>query len=391
MSTVSQKTVTSAESFALLGASAAFGTSLSVGVGSVSGEPKAPLISSGIGVGHASIADTGVTVLACPKGAVAAVDVRGGGPGTRETDLLAPENTVERVHSIVLSGGSAFGLAAADGVMRELADRKIGFEVTPAFPDIIVPIVPGAVIFDLLLGSPETPTEQLGREAVRNALNSLADAAPSPSGNVGAGVGAMAGAIKGGLGQACVRDSEGTWVAAVMVANPFGAVIDPLGRLHGNPELPPVSVEALAKLDEVFVGRSKVMRPSAPGEGPGSAGEDVGVVKRNTTIGCVVTNATLSTSQAKRLAMCAHDGLARAIRPAHAPMDGDTIFALSVSENKDDAQSGVSGTVQPEQMALLTAMAADAVQFAIVDAVTSASSRAGVAAYSDLVANSSQE
>lgn len=379
------------DSFAIHGASAAFGTSLRTGAGCVSGGDCAPLTAAGIGVGHASTADTGVTVLVCPEGAIAAVDVRGGGPGTRETDLLAPENTVERVNAIVLSGGSAFGLAAADGVMRELAERKLGFQVTPEFPDIIVPIVPGAVIFDLLLGSPVTPDANLGRKAVSAALSSLDDATPSESGCVGAGVGAMAGAIKGGLGQSCVRDSSGTWVAAVMVANPFGAVIDPLGRLYGNPELPPVSDAALAQLNQVFVGRSKVMRPTASDAGGDAAGGiDASVVKRNTTIGCVITNAPLTTSQVKRLAMCAHDGLARAIRPAHAPMDGDTIFALSAPDRAEAENAAQAGAVAPEQMALLTAMAADAVQFAIVDAVVSASTRAGVSAYRDLIGHAAE-
>nr|WP_205570502.1 P1 family peptidase [Corynebacterium lactis] len=332
----------------------------------------------GISVGHATSGDTGVTVIAAPGGAVAAVDVRGGGPGTRETDLLAPENTVERAHAIVLSGGSAFGLATADGVMRELAERGIGFEVTPARPDVIVPIVPGAVIFDLLLGEPTIPSAELGRRALNSALDDAPDGPVSsaPSGSVGAGTAAMAGAIKGGFGQARVAaGDDGYWVAALMVVNSFGAVIDSSGRAYGLPALPPVSEASLAALDKVFVGRTKVLAEPGPG---GAASASV----RNTTIGCLMTNAPLTTAQLKRVAMCGHDGLARAVRPAHAPMDGDTLFALSTAGLGADAGSTSVGA---ETVALLTAMAADAVQFAIVDAITSATSRGGVPALRDLI------
>ncbi|MDO5030732.1 MAG: P1 family peptidase [Corynebacterium sp.] len=343
--------------------SSAFGTSITAGPGSFADI-------DGISIGHASEGDTGVTVIAAPSGATGAVDVRGGGPGTRETDLLAPENTVERAHAIVLAGGSAFGLAAADGVMRELRDRGIGFEITPTRPDILVPIVPGAVIFDLLLGEPTLPTAQLGREALSHALDD--DSAASPSGTIGAGTGAMAGAIKGGFGQAKVTSADGKYfVAAAMVVNSFGAVIDDEGHLYGMPTAAGVSREALAKLDEVFVGRTKVLTEEA---GQGQPSQST----RNTTIGTLVTNAPLSTAQLKRLAMCGHDGLARAIRPAHAPMDGDTLFALSTGNLAE------SEGLDPEVVALLTAMAADAVQMAIVDAVLSASGRAGVAAVSEM-------
>ncbi len=185
-----------------------------------------------VSIGHATLGDTGVTVLyAGPQGAVASVDVRGGGPGTRETDLLEPHNTVERVHAIVLSGGSAFGLAAADGVMRELATHDIGF---PVFgedrPGPRVPIIPAAVIFDLIVGEVHYPTASDGAAALRAALS---DAAFAPllevSGTVGAGTGATAGRLRGGFGAASVTahaPSHDYQVTAYMVANPAGEVVD---------------------------------------------------------------------------------------------------------------------------------------------------------------------
>lgn len=347
--------------------SAALGTSIDIGAGCLDSI-------DGISIGHAAEGDTGVTVIAAPGGAVGAVDVRGGGPGTRETDLLAPENTVERAHAVVLAGGSAYGLAAADGVMRELRDRGIGFEVTPTRPDILVPIVPGAVIFDLLLGEPTLPTAELGREALSHALDDVPE--DSPSGTVGAGVGAMAGAIKGGFGQARVTSADGKYfVAAAMVVNSFGAVIDPEGHLYGMPAAAGASKDALAQVDQVFVGRTKILADAA-GDGESSAST------RNTTIGTLITNAPVTTAQLKRLAMCGHDGLARAIRPAHAPMDGDTLFALSSAEAADSENVESVGS---DVVALLAAMAADAVQMAIVDAVMSATGRAGVAALSEML------
>ncbi|MEJ6019141.1 P1 family peptidase [Corynebacterium sp. H113] len=357
-----------------------FGASINRGAGCLDGLSE-------VAIGHASVADTGVTVIATPKGAVAAVDVRGGGPGTRETDLLSPENTVEKVHSIVLAGGSAFGLAAADGVMRELARRGIGFEVTPDFPDVLVPIVPGAVIFDLLLGSKDVPDAALGAQAVAAALDQLDDesvnATPAtsvPSGCVGAGTGAMAGAIKGGFGQACVALPGGYFVAAVMVANPMGAVVGPDGRLYGDSTQPAVPEQAMAELAKRFVGMTKVPVPKESTTHDGADKAASSASTRNTTIGCLITNAPVTQAQAQRLAMCGHDGLARAIRPAHAPMDGDTLFCVSIGGN-DSAALSVDST----ELAMLTVAASDAVENAIVDAVLSAEGRAGVPAWKDLV------
>lgn len=349
------------------------------------GPAASPSRLPGISVGHASAADTGVTVVACPEGAVAAVDVRGGGPGTRETDLLEPRNTVRQAHAVVLSGGSAFGLAAADGVMRGLADRGHGFGVTEEFPDVRVPIVPAAVIFDLLLGRRDVPDAELGRKALDEALacdDSADDVAGVESGCVGAGTGAMAGALKGGVGQASVTLADGATVAAIVVANPMGAVAGPDGRLWSDPGRGVIPDEALAALGEKFVGLTKV--PVAADDGAGSL---------NTTIGCIVTDAALTQDQAQRLAMSGHDGMARAIRPAHLPMDGDTLFCLSTGTfpGPDTVESDAAEEktpVGPETLALLAAAAADAVEHAIVDAVVSARSRAGVPSFGDLIGDS---
>ena len=397
-------------------ASASFGGRLTTG-------PAAdPSRLPGVSVGHASAADTGVTVVACPEGAVAAVDVRGGGPGTRETDLLEPHNTVREAHAIVLSGGSAFGLAAADGVMRGLAERGHGFGVTEEFPDVRVPIVPAAVIFDLLLGERDVPDADMGRAALAAALdgseadtgsdagseadtgsdagsgagsdagsNSGSDSGPgSGSGCVGAGTGAMAGAIKGGVGRAAVTLADGSTVAAIVVANPMGAVAGPDGRLWADPGRGAIPESALAAIGERFVGLTKV---AVPKDAAGDGG-DGAVGKLNTTIGCIVTDAALTQDQAKRLAMAGHDGLARAIRPAHLPMDGDTLFCLATGTfratgalegEKDPAGPSASDPVDPAALALLSAAAADAVEHAIVDAVTAAESRAGVPSFTDLI------
>ncbi|OHO64462.1 P1 family peptidase [Corynebacterium sp. HMSC036D02] len=310
----------------------------------------------GFSVGHVTHEDTGVTVIYCgEQGTVAGVDVRGGGPGTRETDLLEPHNTVERVHALVLAGGSAFGLAAADGVMRGLEEAGIGF---PAFGEDIpgprVPIVPGAVIFDLLAG-PQRPTAEDGEAALRAALAGH----DATSGSVGAGTGACAGKIRGGVGTAFVDASPFT-VAAVVVANPVGQVIDAeTGRLFGAPGVPAVDVEKFAaarSLAEAFTGTSRL----------------------NTTIGAVLTDAPLSKAQVKRLALAGHDGIARAVRPAHSPLDGDTLFAAASGTQPADQGIGAA------ELASLSAAAADAVEAAIVDAVVSATPGLGLETYSSL-------
>ena len=369
------------------GASALFGGSLTTGRGC--GLTDLP----GISVGHASVDDTGVTVIACPGGATAAVDVRGGGPGTRETDLLDPHNTVRQAHAIVLSGGSAFGLAAADGVMRGLADRGHGLTVTEEFPDVRVPIVPAAVIFDLLLGERTTPDADLGRAALDAALGADREPGGEPgveSGCVGAGTGAMAGALKGGVGQASVRLPGGRTVAAIVVANPLGAVVDPEGRPWGDPAKGRLSADAISALSRRFIGLTKVPVPGASESESGAAPPAAPPATLNTTIGCIVTDAPLTQDQAKRLAMSGHDGMARAIRPSHLPMDGDTLFCLAATgdtgDTGDTGEDGAGG-VPPEELAMLAAAAADAVQHAIVDAVISATGRGGVASFAELTAD----
>ncbi len=309
----------------------------------------------GIAVGHAGLGDTGVTVILArsPRGATAGVDVRGGGPGTRETDLLEPHNTVDRVHAIVLSGGSAYGLAAADGAMGVLERAGHGFPVLgEGRGGPIVPIVPAAVIFDLLVGDPDhRPTAADGARATRAALAGGQD---RTSGSVGAGSGATAGVLRGGFGQAS-RSVGGYTVAAGVVANPVGEVVDPLtGLLHGDPTRPPVDPARLSAL-------------AAPG------------AKLNTTIGVVVTDAPVSGAQAKRLAMVGHDGLARAVRPAHSPLDGDTLFAMSTAER--------AGGVDLATMVELSAVAAEVVTAAIVDAVVCAVPGHGLETYSGLSAH----
>ena len=304
----------------------------------------------GISIGHYSGTDTGVTVLYCgPGGALGSVDVRGGGPGTRETDLLQPHNTVERVHAVVLAGGSAFGLAAADGVMNELAERGIGF---PVFgedkPGPRVPIVPGAVIFDLLVG-PSRPGPEEGAAALQAALTGSDES----MGSVGAGVGATAGKLRGGFGLATRRVGDYE-VSAAMVANPVGEVIEPQsGRLYGAPGRTPVNAAAYRALPH-------------PAES-----------KLNTTIGAVLTDAPVTTAQAQRLAMTAHDGIARAVRPAHSPLDGDTIFTLSTAKRPAELST--------QMVTQLCAAAADAVEEAIVNAVTAANPGLGLSAYRDLL------
>lgn len=316
----------------------------------------------GIRLGHISLGDTGVTALVAtdPHGMVAAVDVRGGGPGTRETDLLASHNTVERVNAIVLCGGSAFGLAAADGAMTELERRGVGFAVFgDSAPDLVVPIVPAAVIFDLAVGDPShRPTADDGAAAVARALDT--PGARSETGSVGVGCGATAGVLRGGFG-AAATSVAGYTVAAYVAANPVGSVIDPAtGLLYGDASLPPVDLERFTQL----------RRP---------------MPKLNTTIGVIVTDAPLGPAALKRLAMTGHDGIARAVRPAHSPLDGDTLFAVSVADAgvHGAAQDGVAGDV--EKRALLGEAAANMVQAAIVNAVVAAHPAYGVNAWRELI------
>ncbi|WP_293819440.1 P1 family peptidase [uncultured Corynebacterium sp.] len=372
---------------------------------------------AGIGVGHAVCeggeGDSGVTMIVAPKSATASVDVRGGGPGTRETDLLAPHNTVQSVHAIGLCGGSAFGLDALTGAMAELESRGIGFPVLgPEHPEKLVPIVPGAVIFDLLLGRWDSrPDAATGAAATAAALDAVVGdgdgSAVEPgalvqgaseqralNGNVGAGLGASAGALKGGFGQASAVFPEGTPLAGVTVAvgivvNPQGAVFDPVtglpwglaaelngefaryGLADGLVDGEPVGAEGVNRLKSKNLLGTKITA-------------DMLAQKLNTTIGVVATDAPLTKAQAKRLALAGHDGIARAIRPAHMPMDGDTLFALATGEHGSGA-AGAERGVDDIGMSLLSAVAANTVERAIVHAVLAAESAFSVPSWRDVV------
>jgi L-aminopeptidase/D-esterase-like protein len=315
----------------------------------------------GIQVGHAQNDEalTGCTVILCEDGAVGGVDQRGGAPGTRETDLLRPMHLVEKVHGVLLTGGSAFGLDAATGVMRYLEERKIGFNAGVGR----VPIVPAAVIFDLALGRADVrPDAVLGYQACQNAKTTAVS-----EGNVGAGTGASVGkifgmnqAMKSGLGTASV-DLGGVIVGAIVVVNAFGDVIDPQNSqiIAGvrSAQRGPIKLGAsgyfadtLATLRS-FVGRSSM----------GFA------TRSNTVIGVVATNARLNKEEANKMAQMAHDGLARAIRPAHTMLDGDTIFALSTGDKKADVN-------------IVGAYAAEVLAQAVVRAVRAAKPAGGLPA-----------
>lgn len=303
----------------------------------------------GIEVGQYTLGTrlTGCSVVLARDGAVAAVDVRGAAPGTRETDLLEASNLVQKVHAIVLCGGSAFGLDAASGVVRWLDERGIGF----ATPHGIVPIVPAAVLFDLPVVRPGDDARARPDAQAGYAACEAASRLPPVSGNAGAGAGASVGklfglqrAMKGGVGHACVR--VGPWVVAAMVAcNAVGDVTDPdSGRVLAGAR----TADGTALLDtQRALLQGEYPQPPVPGT--------------NTTIGVVATNALLDKAQAKRLAMSGHDGLARSVRPAHTPFDGDTLFAMA---------TGTEST--PPDALLLSIMAAQACALATVDAVLSA-------------------
>lgn len=283
---------------------------------------------AGLTVGHAQrIGDgwlTGTTcVLTGPEGAVGGVDVRGGGPGTCETDLLDPRNLVERVHAVVLTGGSAYGLASACGVMAHLEAAGVGFPIGEG----LVPIVPAAVIFDLGRGGDfrARPDAAMGAAAAEAALAADPDA-PVTQGNVGGGTGAKAGGLKGGVGSASAVLPDGTTVGALVVANPVGSAVDPTtGALYAAQFSLPGDFPAMGPADPAEVAEARRLaaeRAEATGQPPYAMA---------TTIGVLATDATLSKAQCQKLAGIGHDGLARAIRPVHTMFDGDTIFALSTT------------------------------------------------------------
>jgi L-aminopeptidase/D-esterase-like protein len=315
----------------------------------------------GIQVGNAELPGlvTGATAVIPERPAIAAVDVRGGGPGTRETEALAAGSTVQQVHGIALAGGSAYGLDAAGGVMHWLRRQGRGFAVGGA----VVPIVPGAIIFDLNTGETSggpkdwdhPPWWELGYRAAAAASRDFA------LGNAGAGLGARAGKLKGGLGTASVQ-SGGITIGALAVANPVGSVVIPGTRtfwawpfeMNGEfgGQTPPTAPPA--DLDYAFT------RPAGT----------------NTTIAVIAIDAQLTRGQAKRIAVMAHDGFARAIRPVHSPLDGDTVFVLA---------AGGAALADPiNDLARLGMLAADCTARAITRGVFEAQALAGWPAYRDL-------
>ena len=317
----------------------------------------------GILVGHYTDTDaaSGVTVVICAEGAVTGVDVRGSAPGTRETDLLAPTNLVEKAQAVVLSGGSVFGLAAADGVVRWLAKKGFGF---PLDNGHVAPIVPAAVLYDLGRGADFVPPirAEWGEKACREANNG-----PVACGCVGAGTGAWSGSIKGGLGNASLILNSGVVVAALVAVNSAGSAINPdtgcpweigleIGNEFGQQGKRAVSLPLLTE--------------SAP--------------VKNTTIGIIATDAILTKAQAQKVAQMTHDGMARAIRPSHTMFDGDAIFCMATGKRKLPESSGFFSTPQAQAINEIGHSAADCMSRAITRAILTAESLAGKTAFCDL-------
>ena len=317
----------------------------------------------GIKVGSYTLSErpTGCTVILAKDGTTGSVDVRGGAPGTRETDLLNPVNMVQIVNAVVLSGGSAYGLDAASGVMKFLDERNIGYPVGAAG---VVPIVPAAILFDLPFGN--KPKIRPGADCGYKAAEAASEA-PVQEGNVGAGAGATVGksggaragqgggAMKAGLGSAALKMPNGLVVAAIVAVNAGGDIIDPwTGQVVAGARGPDGKL-----LDARRLVRGDVARPARPGE--------------NTTIGLVATNARLTKVQAEKMAQMAHDGYARAISPVHTPGDGDTIFSLATGTWTGDANYGQVG-----------ALAAEVMADAIVRAAVMATSSEGLPAARDI-------
>lgn len=348
--------------------------SLATGLGSITDV-------SGIKVGHhhrcdpdATVGDKsspgrgwacGTTVVLAPPGTVGAVDVRGGAPGSRETELLYVSNSVRHVDAVVLSGGSAFGLAAADGVMTWLEERGRGVNMTGG----TVPIVPAAVIFDLPVGAwSNRPTAEFGYAA--------ADAADAAGvnvavGSVGAGVGARAGVLKGGVGTASTMLESGVTVGAIVVVNSAGEVFDTATGLPWMAEFAAEFGLSVPPAEQIaaYAARQRELSPL------------------NTTIAVIATDAALSKAACHRVAVAAQDGLARSIRPVHTPLDGDTVFMLATGAVEVEPSPDTPAAMSPE-MALTTAIgvaAADCLARAVLAGVLAAESAAAIPTYRDLV------
>ena len=311
----------------------------------------------GVKVGHFTLSErpTGCTAIIVKDDTTGGVDVRGGAPGTRETDVLNPVNNVQIVNGISLSGGSAYGLDTASGVMRWLEEHKLGYKVSQAG---VVPIVPAAILFDLPFGGKPTirPTADCGYKAA-----GAASTAPVQEGNVGAGAGATVGKtagrpMKAGVGSAAIRLPNGLVVGALVAVNAVGDIIDPsTGQV----------VAGTRTEDGRHLADARKLLRAGGGRG-GRPGE-------NTTIGIVATNAKLTKAQAQKMAQMAHDGYARAISPVHTPGDGDTIFSLATGTWSGEANYGQIGS-----------LAAEAMADAIVRAATQAASSNGVPSAAEL-------
>jgi len=309
---------------------------------------------------------TGTTVVMSRSGFTAGVDVRGGGPGTRETDALRPGNLVSTIHAVCLTGGSAYGLSAADGVATRLEELGLGHPVGPDRAHV-VPVVPAAVIFDLGRGGQFTnrPNAEFGSRATRRASTSGA-----ARGSIGAGTGAITGGLAGGIGSASMTigtGSDAVTVAALAVVNSHGSAIDDgtgLPRAHDGTLRALSATRRRAVLDAV----------QRSGRGP----NDPDSSELNTTLAVVVTDAVVDGTEATRIATVAQDGLARAIRPVHSLFDGDTVFALSTG------RVALSAEHRPVALNLLSAAAADCVALACADAVISATAHSGAPSYTEL-------
>lgn len=316
----------------------------------------------GIKVGHFTDKrrPTGCTVILCEGGAFTGVDVAGGAPGTREIALLNPIENVQRAYAVVLSGGSAFGLDAATGVMRYLDEKGIGYNVGKAG---VVPIVPSAILFDLEIGNPKIrPTAESGYEACQ-----VATTEPVAEGNIGAGAGATVGklfgmthAMKAGLGSASIHVGDsGVVVGAIVAVNGVGDVYNPEnGEIIAGARLPDNKgfIDSMSRIRAGYGIRPRPRRDT------------------NTTIGVVATNATLTKTQMSKVAEMAHDGLARTINPVHTPWDGDSIFAMATAKLKGPVNYGMIG-----------ALAADAMAMAVLRATVNASGIPGIPSYRDIL------
>jgi len=317
----------------------------------------------GIKVGHAQDMDalTGCTVVLTEKGAVGGVDQRGGAPGTRETDLLRPMHMVDKVHGILLTGGSAYGLDAATGVMKYLEEHGVGFNSGV----VRVPIVPAAVLFDLGIGNPSIrPDAVMGYQACQNAVSG-----EFAQGNVGAGTGASVGkilgmkqAMKSGIGSASLDIGDGVIVSALVAVNAFGDVVDPQNRQIVAGARPmqagPISIGG----KDQFANTLEIMKSFA-----GRTIMSFASAASNTVIGVIATNADFNKEEANKLAQMAHNGLALSIRPAHTMFDGDTIFALATGKHRADIN-------------IVGAFAAEVMASAVINAVRHARPAGGLPA-----------